>query len=104
MSRVFDAEFVRGLSAGIDANVVPILESTNEVLPELGAIDRSLYTVVTVSMAAAYTMANATVAESMEGAGQCFRELREALDGCADDMEAADEACADAFGSSESGG
>ncbi|THV30115.1 hypothetical protein [Glycomyces paridis] len=100
MSRVFDPEFVRGLSAGIDANVVPILESVNEVLPNLGAIDRSLYTVVTVSMAAAYTAANATVAESMEGAAQCFRELHGALEDCAVEMEAADEACATAFGSS----
>ncbi|MEU6857671.1 hypothetical protein AB0B28_02155 [Glycomyces sp. NPDC046736] len=99
MSRVFDPEFVRGLSAGIDADVVPILESTNEILPELGAIDRSLYTVTTISMAVAYTAAHATVAESMQGAGECFRELNAALDACVTDMEDADAACASEFGS-----
>ncbi|SDD84759.1 type VII secretion target [Glycomyces harbinensis] len=98
MARVFDTAFVRQLGAGIDANVVPILESTNEILPELSAVDRGLYTTVTLPMAAAYTMAASTVTESMAGAAECFREMREALDACAQDMEDTDDACAQSFG------
>lgn len=98
MARVFDAEFVRGLGAGIDANVVPILESTDEILPTLSDVDRGLYTTVTLPMAAAYSMATATVTESLAGAAQCFREMRESLDACAQDMEDTDDACATAFG------
>lgn len=97
MSRVFDVEFVRRLGANIDANVVPVLEETNDILPELTAVDRGLYTTVTLPMAAAYTAATSTVTESMAGAAQCFREMREALDGCAQDMEDTDAACAQAF-------
>jgi len=98
MSRVFDTAFVRQVGAGIDANVVPILESTNEILPELSAVDRGLYTTVTLPMAAAYSIATSTVTESMAGAAQCFRELRDALDACAQDMEDTDDACTQAFG------
>jgi hypothetical protein len=98
MGRVFDAAFVRRLGADIDANVVPILESTNEILPELSEVDRGLYTTVTLPMAAAYTMATSTVTESMAGAAECFRRMREALDACAQDMEDTDDACAQAFG------
>ncbi|HEX2144485.1 MAG TPA: type VII secretion target [Glycomyces sp.] len=98
MARVFDAEFVRQLGTNIDANVVPVLESTDEVLPELSAVDRGLYTTVALPMAAAYSMATSTVTESMAGAAQCFREMREALDACAQDMEDTDDACAQAFG------
>ncbi len=96
--RVFDCDFVRGLGADIESKVVPVLEETNAILPELNGIDRSLYTAVTLPMAAAYTMATSTVTESMAGAAQCFREMREALDGCAQDMEDTDGACAAAFG------
>jgi len=98
MARVFDAEFVRRIGTNIDANVVPILESTNEVLPVLSEIDRGLYTTVTLPMAAAYSIATSTVTESMAGAAQCFREMRDALDSCAQDMTDTDEACAKAFG------
>lgn len=98
MARVFDAEFVRRLGANIDANVVPILEGTDEVLPELDDIDRGLYTTVTLPMAASYSAATATVTESMAGAAECFRQMREALDGCAKDMTDTDDACAKAFG------
>ncbi|MEU5871841.1 MULTISPECIES: hypothetical protein [Glycomyces] len=98
MTRIFDPEFVRGLGAGIDANVVPVLESTNEDLPELSAIDRSLYTTVTLPMAAAYSLATATVTESMAGAAEGFRQMRDALDACAQDMTDTDDACARAFG------
>jgi hypothetical protein len=98
MSRVFDPEFVRRLGANIDAKVVPVLEETNEILPELTAVDRGLYTTVTLPMAAAYSLATSTATESMAGAAQCFREMREALDGCAQDMEDTDDACAKAFG------
>jgi hypothetical protein len=98
MARVFDAEFVRALGAGIDANVVPILESTDEILPTLSDADRGLYTTVALPMAASYSMATATVTESLAGAAQTFREMREALDACAQDMEDTDGACATAFG------
>lgn len=98
MGRVFDAAFVRQLGADIDANVVPILESTDEILPALSEADRGLYTTVTLPMAAAYTMATSTVTESMAGAAECFRRMREALDGCAQDMEDADDASAQSLG------
>ncbi|MEV3939331.1 hypothetical protein AB0K52_25545 [Glycomyces sp. NPDC049804] len=98
MSRVFDAAFVTQLNENINSKVVPILESTNEPLGNLEAIDRALYTAVTRTMAIAYTTAVATVTECMEGAGQCFRELHDAVEGCVKDMEDADEACATAFG------
>jgi hypothetical protein len=98
MTRIFDPEFVRRLGEGIDGSVVPVLESTNEVLPALSEIDRSLYTTVTLPMAAAYTMATSTVTESMSGAAECFRNLRDALDSCAQDMTDTDDACAEAFG------
>ncbi|MEU6246672.1 hypothetical protein [Glycomyces sp. NPDC047010] len=98
MTRIFDPEFVRRLGEGIDANVVPVLESTNEDLPALSAIDRSLYTTVTLPMAAAYSLATATVTESMAGAAEGFRQMRDALDACAQDMTDADDACARAFG------
>ncbi|RRR99463.1 type VII secretion target [Glycomyces terrestris] len=98
MTRIFDPEFVRRLGEGIDGKVVPVLESTNEDLPALSEIDRSLYTTVTLPMAAAYSAATATVTESMAGAAECFRQLRDALDACAQDMTDTDDACAKAFG------
>lgn len=98
MSRVFDTEFVTQMAANIDEKVVPVLESTNEDLPELQGIDRGLYTVVVWPMAAAYTVATATVTECMSGAAECFREMRAALDGCVQDMQAADDATATEFG------
>lgn len=96
--RVFDCAFVRALGADIESKVVPILEETNAILPELTGIDRSLYTTVTLPMAAAYSAATSTVTESMAGAAQCFREMRGALDDCAQAMEDTDAACAQAFG------
>lgn len=98
MTRNFDCEFVSQMAANIDANVLPVLESTNDVLPDLSSLDRSLYTAVMLPMAAAYTVATATVTECMSGAAECFREMRTALDGCVQDMQAADEACATEFG------
>lgn len=98
MTRVFDTEFVAQMAANIDDKIVPVLESTNEDIPELHTIDRSLYTVVTLPLAAAYTVATATVTECMSGAAECFREMRTALDGCVQDMQAADDATATEFG------
>ncbi|GAA2269473.1 hypothetical protein GCM10009853_023790 [Glycomyces scopariae] len=98
MTRIFDPEFVRRLGEGIDAKVVPVLESTDEVLPALSEIDRSLYTTVTLPMAAAYSLATSTVTESMAGAAECFRQMRDALDSCAQDMTDTDDACSKAFG------
>lgn len=98
MSRVFDAQFVTQMNQNITNNVVPILESTNEPLGNLESIDRSLYTVVTLTMAVAYTTAVSTVTEAMEGAGQCFQELHDAVEGCVADMEEADNAVSTAFG------
>ncbi|WP_026928514.1 hypothetical protein [Glycomyces tenuis] len=98
MSRVFEPEFVRRLGANIDAKVVPILEETNALLPELTNIDRNLYTTVTLPMAASYSVATSTLTESLAGAAQCFRDMREALEGSAKDMEDTDDACAKAFG------
>ncbi|MFG3342527.1 hypothetical protein [Glycomyces sp. NPDC048151] len=98
MTRVFDSEFVRQLGADIEANVVPILESTDQYLQVMSEIDRGLYTTVTLPMAAAYSIATSTVAESMAGAAACFREVNAALDACAQDMDDTDEACATAFG------
>ncbi|MDN3238749.1 hypothetical protein [Glycomyces tritici] len=97
MSRVFDAQFITEMNANITNNVVPILESTNEPLGNLESIDRSLYTVVTLTMAVAYTTAVSTVTEAMAGAGQCFQELHDAVEGCVTDMEEADKSCATAF-------
>lgn len=100
MSRNFDCGFVSQMAANIEDNVLPVLEETNadECLPALSALDRSLYTTVTLPMAAAYTVATATVTECMSGAAECFREMRTALDGCVEDMQAADDACAAEFG------
>jgi hypothetical protein len=98
MTRVFDVEFVRGLGPAINDKVLPILESTNEVLPELSDLDRSLYTTVTLPMAAAYSMATSTVTESMAGAAQCFREMNDALEACAAAAEETDEAVGKTFG------
>lgn len=98
MARVFDAAFVRQLAANIDANVVPILESADEVLPELGEVDRGLDAPVALPMAAAYPEASAAATEAMAAAAECLRQMREALDGCAQDMTDTDDACAKAFG------
>ncbi len=98
MTRVFDSEFVRRLGADIEANVVPILESTDEYLQVMSEIDRGLYTTVTLPMAAAYSIATSHVTESMAGAAACFRKVNTALDTCAQDMDDTDEACATAFG------
>ncbi|MCD0442306.1 hypothetical protein LO763_01530 [Glycomyces sp. A-F 0318] len=98
MGRVFDAAFVRQVGANIDANVVPVLESTDAILPELSAVDRGLHASVALPMAASYTTAVSAATESMAAAAESFRRMREALDGCAQDMEDADEACARSFG------
>jgi hypothetical protein len=97
MTRVFDAAFVRKLGEDIDANVVPILEGCNEILPELIEVDRGLYTTVALPMAAAYSIATSTVTESLAGTAECFRQMRDALDACAQDMTDTDDACAKAF-------
>jgi hypothetical protein len=97
MTRVVDVDFLKGLGPSITEKVFPILESTNEVLPELSKIDRSLYTTVTIPMAAAYSMATATVTESMAGAAECFRGMNEALASCAKDAEESDQAVAKLF-------
>ncbi|MQM28523.1 hypothetical protein [Glycomyces albidus] len=97
MTRVVDVDFLKGLGPSITEKVIPILESTNEVLPELSKIDRSLYTTVTLPMAAAYSMATATVTESMAGAAECFRGMNEALASCAKDAEESDQAVARLF-------
>ncbi|GAB3220008.1 hypothetical protein GCM10027447_03840 [Glycomyces halotolerans] len=94
-----DTEFVSRLGADIENEVVPILEEATAILPELRAVDRSLYTSVTLPMAAAYTAAVSTVTESMAGAAECFREMHGALEDCAADYEACDDAVATAFGS-----
>ncbi|GAA1660853.1 hypothetical protein GCM10009830_02430 [Glycomyces endophyticus] len=98
MTRIFDPEFVSGLGERIDQKVVPVLQSTNEDLPALSELDRSLYTTVTLPMAAAYSLATSTVTESMAGAAECFRQMRDALESCAKDMTDTDDACAQAFG------
>ena len=93
-----DPEFVSGLGADIENEVVPILEEATAILPELRDVDRSLYTSVTLPMAAAYTTAVSTVMESMAGAAECFREMHGALEGCAEEYKAVDSAVAKAFG------
>lgn len=97
MDTVCDTEFVRRLGADIETRVVPLLEEASATIPELRGLDRSLYTTVTLPMAAAYTTAVSTVAESMAGAAECFREMHGALEGCAQDYEDTDAACAKAF-------
>lgn len=97
MTRVVDVDFLKGLGPSITEKVIPILESTSDVLPELSKIDRSLYTTVTLPMAAAYSTAAATVAESMAGAAECFRGMNEALASCAKDAEETDQAVARLF-------
>lgn len=96
-----DTEFVRQLGVDIENEVVPILEEATATLPELRAVDRSLYTAITLPMAAAYTTAVSTVVESMAGAAECFREMHGALEGCASDYESVDGAVATALGGAE---
>jgi hypothetical protein len=95
---VCDTEFVRELGANLESTVVPILESTNDILPELSAVDRGLYTAVTLPMAVAYSMATATVTESMAGAAECFRQLHQVIDECAEHWDEVDQAVDTAFG------
>ncbi|MEU6857713.1 hypothetical protein AB0B28_02365 [Glycomyces sp. NPDC046736] len=95
---VCDTEFVKQLGPDIENEIAPILEEASDILPELRALDRGLYTVVTLPMAAAYTTAVTTVTESMQGASECFKEMNDAISGCAADYEELDRVVAQAFG------
>lgn len=92
-----DAERLKQLGKDIQEQVAPILESANELIPNVRELDQTLMVSVDPSLAVAHALAGGYMIEMIQGAGECFADMSAALEQSAKGWEDADGTTASEF-------